>query len=318
MAKPKYETSGPLKNHFYILDWPGSEPDPDDTLTTHFQKVTKVSRLATAYFDCELVKVGFKKADKPFDVLQYFRDAFRHMRDDDMLVIYYEGGAADCDKDYEWQFENGPKRPVNAYDLIQLFYDSGLNIMLILDCYIPTRFEEKWNVRSDGKGNVEIIARGERVQTAKGKAIQGHRSDFTDNMIKDLKTFVNDIEKPGRDGGYGGYHAPMSLSQLMRSNTFLAANPKRIFDRKTKAKDTVPIARIVILPDEVRASKRISWFLKTIQDEPKIVEDGEDGNATVKAIVEDEGFDEPMDEDFDGSVAGASEGDGLFCTPPPV
>lgn len=169
--------------------------------------------------------------------------------------------------------------------------------MLILDCWIPTRFEIKWTLRPDDKGNMEIMARGERVPTFKGRAVEGHKSDFTDNMIKYCKKFVNEINVPRSRGGYGSNRAPMSLPQLMATNKLLCSNPKRIFDRKTRARDETPVARFCMLPSDVRASGRISFRMKTIQEaKPDENEDEDDSGSLFVQPHEDEGFDEGSSE----------------------
>lgn len=90
------------KAHFFNLDRPTQEPDEDETQSYHHQKTTKISKLVSLYFDCELIDVKFDKSATPRDVFQYFRDAFQSMGDDDVIIIYYEGEAAHCGKSYKW------------------------------------------------------------------------------------------------------------------------------------------------------------------------------------------------------------------------
>lgn len=102
MAPAHSRLSEKVNLHFVILDWTTDEPDEYDVPPTHHSKTGMVAKLVTNHFDCELHKATFAKSDKPADVFQYFRDLFHNLGDDDALLIYYHGDAADCGKDYEW------------------------------------------------------------------------------------------------------------------------------------------------------------------------------------------------------------------------
>lgn len=170
---------------------------------------------------------------------------------------------------------------------------------------MPDRFETRWVPRSDGKGNVEIMARGGRVQTFKGKAKEGHKSDFTSNLVKSIDHFVVNIDKPYSEGGYRSSRAPKSFSQLMATNKAMCSNPIKIFDRQTRAGDKVPIARFCILPSDVRKQCKISFRMKTIQEGKKSNEvDTEPDTLFVTADPKDEGYEEGTD---DGADEGAQE-----------
>lgn len=158
--------------------------------------------------------------------------------------------------------------------------------MLLLDCRVPTRYAEKWGSCHDG--NLEICARGEMDQNADKDILEGEACDFTDNLVSQIQSFVKNIDEPCP--GYRGFHAPLSISQLLRFNSELCENPKRIFNKRTKKGDTTHVARFCIKPDHVRATKKITFHMKTIQDVPEVQD--EEAEPILQPEAEDEGYEE--------------------------
>lgn len=167
-----------------------------------------------------------------------------------------------------------------------MFVDSGIDVVLLLDCFIADRYHDKWKPDNKHATNiVEIIARGQHMQRSDGRIIN-YIDDFTQNLCADLRNFVEKINIPAKQGGYAGWTAPLSILNLLARNTQMTANPRRIWLQRTRARDTRHVSRFVMLPDDIRKTGRIRFFQKQIQGAPIesiVVNDEED---TVMVVTE--------------------------------
>ncbi|KAK4501693.1 hypothetical protein PRZ48_007502 [Zasmidium cellare] len=307
--------------HVVVLGYPTTERPRFSTESLHDQKAKIVVELFKEISDCDVQTPTFGRLA---EFKQYLVDTFKSLGDDDVLIIWFGGATKDDDEEWHVKLENGPRNGwVDGRDFIQQCYLSGCNIALFLDANMPTRFKYPCVPRSDGRGNTEIMARGSIVQTAQGRSIEGHSSDFTINMVEGVNDWVQEI----KDGKYKD-GAAMSIAQIMGSNRKLRYNPTRKFDRQPRARGRKKptIDRLVIDPEDVRGSGKLCFRMKRVQDGSNAT-DTVDGDTTEAEIPEDEGYDEGLDEGIEGPVDSLSTGDtapkrdtdgeSLFCTPGP-
>lgn len=107
----KYNISNAKTAHFYILD---ATDDIADEIpapgragkfgveSIHHQKTKNVYDLVNKNFDCELHIVNFPPRSKPNVVFKYFEEELQGKGEDDLLIIYYHGGAGFNGEDYTW------------------------------------------------------------------------------------------------------------------------------------------------------------------------------------------------------------------------
>ncbi|KAK4539811.1 hypothetical protein LTR36_010345 [Oleoguttula mirabilis] len=295
--------------HVYVLDVnPRLEDDSDfDISSVHDQKNRIVEKLFRKHFDYEIHNVTFPPRSKPEAVLKYFEDELDGKDKNELIIIYFHGGGGENGEDYCWRFSHTPKREIDAYELIQTIIAQRVDCLLLLDCYIPDRFHDKWK---PSRGNVEIIATGQAAQHSDGKLYGNDPGNFTTCLVSMLDTFVNHI-----DTEYKGHHAPKSIPNLLAMKpmrTKMSANPRRIWinkTKKTKKGNATVVERLVILPDKIRETGKVQFFSKQIQ-----------GPGTPGLLEEVEGGDGESHEDegVGGMVEEGKNGDnGLFMTPEP-
>ncbi|KAK5125497.1 hypothetical protein LTR85_000608 [Meristemomyces frigidus] len=303
--------------HVYILDSNPSTEDEDDleTRSVHDQKNSIVERLFRRRTEYEIHKVTFPRRSKPQVVLRYFEDELRDKDKNELIIIYFHGGGGDNGEEYCWRFSHSPKKEIDAYELIQTIIDSRVDCLLLLDCYIPDRFQDKWK---PSRGNVEIIATGQLLQHSDGKLYGNDPGNFTTCLVRMMDNLVKQI---GTE--YKGHHAPKSIPDVLAMKAVrqkMSANPRRIWinkTKKTKKGNQTVVERLVILPDHIRETGKVQFFSKRIQGPgmPGLLGaglgEGEgEGESGDGELHEDEGFGGMVEEGQEG----ASQ---LFCTPEP-
>ncbi|KAK5133176.1 hypothetical protein LTR08_008112 [Meristemomyces frigidus] len=298
--------------HVYILDSCPSAEEASEFAerSAHDQKNKIIERLFRKHFEYEIHNVTFPERSKPGVVLDYFETELRKMEEKELIIIYFHGGGGGNGEDYTWRFSHSPKREFGAYEIIQAIIDSGVDCLLLLDCYIPDRFHHKWK---PGPGNVEIIATGQPLQSSDGKACAHDPGNFTTCLVNMTDNFVKHIQTD-----YKGHHAPKSIPGLLAMKPMrnrMSANPRRIWinkTRKTKQGNMRIVERFVILPDNIRETGKAGLFAKCIQGPsmPGLLENHGGRTAGEGVLHEDEGVGDMVEEERD-------EKDPIFVSPDP-
>lgn len=185
---------------------------------------------------------------------------------------------------------------------------TGLDIMLLLDCYLPTRFRNKkaWYRERTATGSMEIIATGQRPQRPDG--IVELKDGFTEALLENMDEIIERVN--GTIVTYTDRHGvermkksrftrrkPFSIPQLLQSETKLSANPYRIWLSKTnleKTREGAVVAKKVFRfrmdPDMIRATKKISFVRDCIMDTTTEVDEGYADDETETAIDDEAMF----------------------------
>lgn len=192
----------------------------------------------------------------------------------------------------ERKFDGSYGLQIDAYAFISKIKATDADCLMILDCFVPTRFQDKWSQKN---GNVEIIAGGAAMQDHLGRREIDHNSDFTKAFAFNTLSFVDEI-----DGRFKRSQAPRSIPELMAHDKEMASNPLRLWLDKTTDGGEDTVKRIKIIPQKVRESKKIEFFSFTIQTGTKKVLGITEGDKTVVPSGEMEEEDEGIfiDETF--------------------
>ena len=178
-----------------------------------------------------------------------------------MHVIYFNGCGGNRGKNYVWRFkgEGSMSEEFKAYKIIDAIIKSGTDALILLDCYIPDKFQDKWKA---GSGTVRILARGEELQDTNGHKLPG--ADWTTAMVQSVDEFVRIFCQT--------WEKPATLGQIMRPDQIRAAKTKVLTSSGYVApKQRIPgkayrqVNQFVALPKQVRVTGKITWCYKVIQ-----------------------------------------------------
>ena len=167
--------------------------------------------------------------------------------------------------------------------------------MLLLDCYMPTRFHEKskW-YRKDTLSCMEIIATGQSMQDADG--YKTDESDFTNSLTTRLSELCEDGTKRKK---------LFTIPNHLASDTTLSANPYRvnvknakIIDTETKKIKYKVTHRLKIDPKEIRDHKRLVFVRHRVSDDSPDGDDMDSADVAGVGMIEVEDEDEDEDEGF--------------------
>lgn len=120
--------------------------------------------------------------------------------------------------------------------------ESKADVMMLLDCYIPSRFFDKWTRKH---AMTEILARGGPSQCPDGTLTEEVESDFTVRLVRNMKALVRNIKTYNR-------RAPLSIAQLMANDRGLSANPIRIWINRPENGSEQIIRRFRMDPQAIR------------------------------------------------------------------
>ena len=150
------------------------------------------------------------------------------------------------------KFEGYPQPEIPAYELISRIIQTDVNCLMLLDCYIPTRWGQKW---TPGSGTFEILASGRPFEHVNGKKAENDPGDFTRNICVMIDRLVKGINTD-----FKGYKKPLSIPYLLKNNVSMSANPIPFRFKKTEDDDETVGRRIVFNPGRIREDKTIQLF----------------------------------------------------------
>lgn len=148
--------------------------------------------------------------------------------------------------------------------------------MLLLDCFVPTRFPDKWKIDD---ANIEIIGRGQRAQDDNENIILDE-GDFTEAMVSSMTEFVKAVNS----GKYQG-DAPRSIPHIMAKNEHIASNPLRVWHKKPNPRrpNTI-IKRMQISPLGITRTGVIQFIATQIQPYQRNLNAG--ANAGIQLVAQ--------------------------------
>lgn len=185
------------------------------------------------------------------------------------------------------KFKCMKRATVNGFDLIKQLCGSGADALLLLDCFMPSRFHDKaeW---PENRGNIEIITRGELYQNHFGKT-EHTEGDFTRAMCVSLKGWLKRTQKPSNRS-----RAPRSIPEVMAKNTAMNFNPVRVWLEQPKGGSKKIVKRIKIDPGKMRETGKIEFGSYMIQGQEDGDEDAARGQPEAASAA-----DKPNDDDDD-------------------
>ncbi|KAK4991994.1 hypothetical protein LTR50_001389 [Elasticomyces elasticus] len=136
---------------------------------------------------------------------------------DELCIIYYNGSAGGNGDQYTWHFRN-EMLSINAHDFMRMFDDTKIDVLLILDCYFPSRYTARWDRTS---GITEVIARGIRTRNQAG-VVDTHIS-LTSRLVHHIERFAYTFNRRMKS---------FSVPQLLGRDKTLAANPAHLYFTK--------------------------------------------------------------------------------------
>lgn len=146
---------------------------------------------------------------------------------------------------------------MEAYSVIGNIINSGVDCLLLLDCYIPDRFWDLWPL--DEGRHVEILAKGETIELSDGTKKTDDPGDFTFQIVATLDKFVKEI-----DGAFGGYRAPITLPGILVKNDTFKKSGKEISGRIRRINLQGKKAKrlFVFRPELIRKTHKLRFFVK--------------------------------------------------------
>ncbi|KAF4548113.1 Hypothetical protein D9617_31g063490 [Elsinoe fawcettii] len=194
---------------------------------------------------------------------------------DELIIIYFHGRAGENGKEYQWKFA-GEKMVINAYDFIKQLCTYGIDMLLILECYMPTRFKAQAALTRAARKNgttIEVISTG---QTGQGINDNDTKTNvFTQVLVNKLAGVVKDEFSLHPTVS----REVFSIPELLADAAF-DSNPYRLKLTKARAikKDEVLKApkegdfctyRLRIDPDYPRERSKLAFCKDTTQDTKK-------------------------------------------------
>ncbi|KAG8630307.1 hypothetical protein KVT40_001926 [Elsinoe batatas] len=265
------------KGRIYILDDPHGFARNTDVMMDDFVLNSNPHTLK-----CDQIRHFFTTRTNYFveDVSEHFTelefmtfwDVEREKWDkEELIIIYFHGRAGENGPDYQWKFTNGGMNTtINAYNFIKKLCGFGIDTMLILECYLPTRFQARAGLSRTAtrRGTmIEVISNG---QTGQGLNIDDYRTNvFTQGLISKL----NDVVRDDYTLHPQVPHESFSIPELLADCAF-DSNPYRLWltktrDMKIQRKNDFQTFRLRIDPDYPRERSKLAFCRDTIQDSKK-------------------------------------------------
>ncbi len=191
--------------------------------------------------------------------------------------------------------------------------------MMILDCWLPTRFRKCWHRSTVIKGNTEIFSSGQILQNLGGRAVDT-AGQFTKALTRTVRDYVDNVfaERDMPENRRRFKKAPRSIPEIMAVDKNIDSNPRRVWINTTGRPHRKLVKRIKIMTGEIRQSGMLEFYAMQIQPLVRryqqyvpiiqIDEDPEPADEAEEEPIDDEGFDEV--ESGDDNIS--EGGDDLF------
>ncbi|KAF2158188.1 hypothetical protein K461DRAFT_290435 [Myriangium duriaei CBS 260.36] len=202
----------------------------------------------------------------------------RNWQPEDLITIYFHGNAGKNGKRYTWYMSQSAF-DVNVCEFMTRLIDSGHDLMFLLECYLPTRFVDKWELTEKvikAKSAVEIFATGRPGQSADDCLLP---NEFTHRLGL---AFYRCVKQKGKITHWStkGWSPPELLKgdeldnnplkmELMRTTPpdhLLDMITGKIRDKDTRELVDSKIYRITLDKHHVQARRKLIFCKDTIED----------------------------------------------------